>query len=322
MANRPIPTPLPGDLPENWAAGQTVAPTGPEAGLSVQYGYNYQSKQINDAQKGVNKLNEAFDGLVPETRKVNSKALSSDISLSAADVGARPSTWTPSASDVGADPAGSASVVQANLNTHANDAVKHITSTERATWNGKEAALSGATTKTTLVDADAVVVTDSEASNATKRITWANVIAAIKSALNSVYALAGHTHGSLTNDGKIGSVADLPVFTGTGGALATKTAAEARAALGVAVPATSVTGTLTVAGWTGTGPYTQALAVTGLGAAQNGDIGLTSSATAEQREAARNAMLSVTAQAAGTLTITADGDKPTVAIPVVVMLLG
>ncbi len=57
-------------------------------------------------------------GAVPTTRKVNGKALSADITLSASDVGARasdwmptaaevgarPSTWTPSASDVGARP--------------------------------------------------------------------------------------------------------------------------------------------------------------------------------------------------------------------------
>ena len=43
-------------------------------------------------------------GAVPTSRKVNGKALSSDITLSASDVGARPSSWTPSASDVGALP--------------------------------------------------------------------------------------------------------------------------------------------------------------------------------------------------------------------------
>ena len=41
---------------------------------------------------------------VPNTRKVNNKALSSDITLDASDVGARSSSWTPSASDVGAVP--------------------------------------------------------------------------------------------------------------------------------------------------------------------------------------------------------------------------
>ncbi|MCI8525598.1 MAG: hypothetical protein HFF17_06675 [Oscillospiraceae bacterium] len=41
-------------------------------------------------------------GAVPTSRKVNGKALSADITLSAADVSARPSTWTPTAADVGA----------------------------------------------------------------------------------------------------------------------------------------------------------------------------------------------------------------------------
>lgn len=39
-------------------------------------------------------------GAVPTSRKVNGKALSADISLSASDVGARASTWTPSAAEV------------------------------------------------------------------------------------------------------------------------------------------------------------------------------------------------------------------------------
>ena len=43
-------------------------------------------------------------GAVPTSRTVNDKALSQDISLSASDVGARPDTWTPSAADVGALP--------------------------------------------------------------------------------------------------------------------------------------------------------------------------------------------------------------------------
>ena len=44
-------------------------------------------------------------GAVPTSRTVNGKELSQDISLSASDVGARPDTWTPSAADVGALPA-------------------------------------------------------------------------------------------------------------------------------------------------------------------------------------------------------------------------
>ena len=43
-------------------------------------------------------------GAVPTSRTVNGKALNSNITLNASDVNARPNTWTPSASDVGALP--------------------------------------------------------------------------------------------------------------------------------------------------------------------------------------------------------------------------
>lgn len=42
-----------------------------------------------------------------------------------------------------------------------------------------------------------------------------------------------HAHGSITDAGEIGSAADLPVFTGEGGALGVKSAAAAKEALGV-----------------------------------------------------------------------------------------
>jgi hypothetical protein len=64
-------------------------------------------------------------GAVPTTRKVNGKALSADVTLSAADVGA--------------DAAGAAAGVQTNLTNHTNDTVKHITAAERTAWNGKAA---------------------------------------------------------------------------------------------------------------------------------------------------------------------------------------
>jgi hypothetical protein len=50
--------PLPADLPENWTSGQIIAPTGAEAGLDDQHGYNYLMKQVNNAQKAATALNE------------------------------------------------------------------------------------------------------------------------------------------------------------------------------------------------------------------------------------------------------------------------
>lgn len=48
--------PLPADLPENWTSNQTIAPTGAEAGLDNQHGYNYLMRQVNNAQKALKAL--------------------------------------------------------------------------------------------------------------------------------------------------------------------------------------------------------------------------------------------------------------------------
>ena len=91
---------------------------------------------------------------------------------------------------------------------------------------------------------------------------------------------------------------------------------------GKAAVSVAYTATLTAASWTGTGPYTQTVTVTGLPAGAKGVVGLADSATAAQREAARDAMLVKTAQDAGSVTITADGDKPTINIPIVITEVG
>lgn len=48
--------PLPANLPENWTAGQIIAPTGAEAGLDDQHGYNYLMRQVNNAQRALKAL--------------------------------------------------------------------------------------------------------------------------------------------------------------------------------------------------------------------------------------------------------------------------
>lgn len=63
MAENPLASDLPADLPTDWAYGQIVAPTGQQAGLSAQHGYNYLMQQVNDAQRGVNTLGAAFENV-------------------------------------------------------------------------------------------------------------------------------------------------------------------------------------------------------------------------------------------------------------------
>lgn len=106
------------------------------------------------------------------------------------------------------------------------------------------------------------------------------------------------------------------------GATANSNMTKIDAALyGKADKSTSVVLTLDKDAWTGDGPFTQVLAVSGLGADQNGEVCVASTADASQREQARSALLSVAGQAAGQLTIVADGDKPAIDIPVAIVFI-
>ena len=85
----------------------------------------------------------------------------------------------------------------------------------------------------------------------------------------------------------------------------------------------SIFTTLSATAWSGlNSPFTQILNVEGLKAVHNGYISVSHEATAEQREAAREAMLSVTGQSNGTLTIVADGKMPELDIPILIIILG
>lgn len=142
MAQNPVNPPMPADLPTDWTYGQTVAPTGAEAGLPQTYGFNYLMQQVNDAQAMINKIGAAIAALsaadvnaVPNTRTVNGKALSADVTLSAADVKARPETWTPTAADVGALASGGTAAAATKLAT-ARTIRTNLASTSAASFNG------------------------------------------------------------------------------------------------------------------------------------------------------------------------------------------
>ena len=84
---------------------------------------------------------------------------------------------------------------------------------------------------------------------------------------------------------------------------------------------TSVTATATAAGWGGDIPV-QTITVAGMTATSIAWVGLPETATAQQRDAARKAVMSPTAQGAGTITLTCDGAKPAIDIPIIVYLSG
>ena len=83
----------------------------------------------------------------------------------------------------------------------------------------------------------------------------------------------------------------------------------------------SIPATATAAGWTGDGPYTQEIAVTGMTASCNAIVGLADTATAQEREACREAVITPTGQSKGLIRLTADGDKPRIDLPLTVVML-
>ena len=123
---------------------------------------------------------------------------------------------------------------------------------------------------------------------------------------------------TITCDGDVPSV-DIPVtlmmFSGSPtDTYATKT--ELTTGLsGKQNTLTSVTATLTSSGWSN---KSQSVTVSGLTSSTVGSVSIATTASATQREAARKAMLAITAQGTNSLTVECDGDVPSVDIPIVV----
>lgn len=90
-----------------------------------------------------------------------------------------------------------------------------------------------------------------------------------------------------------------------------------------AVKSTAVTAVLINTKWTGSAaPFTQTVNVTGVTADNNILVGLASTASADQYNAACKAKLLPGAQGAGTVTVKAYGTKPAIDLPVQVVILG
>lgn len=84
---------------------------------------------------------------------------------------------------------------------------------------------------------------------------------------------------------------------------------------------TAVEVTAAASGWSGS-PAAQILTVTGMTGDSLYWVGLNSTATYAQRDAARKAVLAPTAQGTNSLTLTCDGVTPTVDLPILVFLSG
>ena len=84
---------------------------------------------------------------------------------------------------------------------------------------------------------------------------------------------------------------------------------------------TAVQVTASASGWAGS-PPSQTLTVTGMTGDSLYWVGLNSTATYAQRDAARKAVIAPTAQGTNSLTLTCDGVTPTVDLPILVFLSG
>lgn len=84
---------------------------------------------------------------------------------------------------------------------------------------------------------------------------------------------------------------------------------------------TAVQVTAAASGWSGS-PPAQSLTVAGMTADSLYWVGLNSSATLAQRDAARKAVISPTGQGTNSLTITVDGVTPSIDLPILVFLSG
>lgn len=84
---------------------------------------------------------------------------------------------------------------------------------------------------------------------------------------------------------------------------------------------TAVEATAAASGWSGS-PAAQTLSIAGMTADSLYWVGLNSTATYAQRDAARKAVIAPTAQGTSSLTLTCDGVAPTVDLPILVFLSG
>ena len=108
-----------GKLSESWAVGGTGTRTGEDTNNAKYWAMAAQGA----AGGGVTSFNGRGGAVVPKQGDYT-------------------------AAMVGADVQGAAQTVQGNLNTHAENTVKHITAAERTAWNGKQNALTFDTTPT------------------------------------------------------------------------------------------------------------------------------------------------------------------------------
>jgi len=157
--------------------------------------------------------------------------------LTAADIGAAATSHTHSAATT------SVAGFMASTDKAKLDGIEIVADVTDAGNVG--AAITGATAKTTPVDADMLSLIDSAASNGLKKLSWANLKATLKAYLDTIYAAITHTHAA--TDVTSGTLAQARGGTGVSNAGTLTNASN-----------TTITGggTLALGGYTATIPAT------------------------------------------------------------------
>lgn len=92
---------------------------------------------------------------------------------------------------------------------------------------------------------------------------------------------------------------------------------------GAAAASVGLTATATVAGWTGTvAPFTQTITIAGVTTSNNIEVGLASTVNLDQIKMAMKCIIQCTAQGTNQVTLTAFKNKPTIDLPIQVIILG
>ena len=205
------------------------------------------------------------------------------------------------ASMVGADASGAAAAVQGNLNTHAENTVKHITAAERTAWNGKQKALTFDTVPT---------------AGSTNPVTSGGVKAALDDLPHPIIGTSPPTTSTVGVVGQtyIDTAAKLIYHCTAAGATGYTWEVYS------AGRSTKVNLTLYASSWSTAKKYTISYAnITATSAVEllpreNNGI------TQAQMEALSGAMIVGGTQAAGSIQLVALGDVPTTDIPVTIII--
>lgn len=261
-----------GKLSESWAVGGTGVREGEDANNAKYWAMAAQGA----AGGGVTSFNGRGGAVVPKQGDYT-------------------------AAMVGADAQGAAQTVQDNLNTHAQNTVKHITAAERTSWNGKQNALTFDTAPT---------------AGSTNPITSG----AVKEALDDLpQPIIGTSAPTTSTVGVVGQ----EYIDKTNKRVWHCTAAEATGYTWILTSAglsTKVNTTLYASSWTTAKKYTVSNAnITATSAVEllpreNNGI------TQAQMEALSGAMIVGGTQAAGSIQLVALGDVPTTDIPVTLII--